>query len=446
MNPTQGTQQGQVVQPYTTPNAGTPQGAQIDQGNQDIISRLSSGNTMTPTQLQQTSQQAATAGQNIVGMQDPAFRQSYVNNSNIPAIQNNYDQLARQLYQTDKAIAGSGQYQITPQTSSEYAANPGASPLALTDSMLQDGTWRNTNQAFGMDTRKSQNDDVISLLGMLNDSLGKELTSRKNTYASTADKYKAALELANSYLFKNSDIAQNQYNQQQENYRAGLAAGTKPEAIAAQIKSDLQRAAGRDSKVSPTDYQKIRQRYSDAIDPTKFDQQFSDFRNQDQDVLFPNDPYQLAETGPEHTANIKVKQAASDTTNAIKSLGQVYNSYAKTGVGIGPVNIGADAGAVVNYQNQRRIFADSLAKALGLQRNGSQVNAILDTLPNGYVSVHPDEAFKGVLTQMLSKNNLVLVQNAQGQFGLTTSDKISPGEQTVNVGDLDSTDLKDIFQ
>lgn len=256
------TQQGQVA-PYSTPNSQTAIGSQVDQSNA-AWSSMANGQPLPPQQLQQTTQGMAAATQQLANSQTPQVRQNYVNNGDIPAIQGNYDQLARQLYDIDKGIAGSGQYNMTPPPDAISSPGVAASPLALTNSILQGNTFSNPNPSFGMNTRMTQNNDIISLLNTLNSSLGNELNSRKNTYASTVKGQQSVVDAFQHILDQNSALGENQYNQQQENYRAGLSVRASNQSKAENFAKSLQDDLASHQKDWGSAWQALKQ-YSDSV-------------------------------------------------------------------------------------------------------------------------------------------------------------------------------------
>lgn len=262
MQPNQGTSQGQV-QPYTSPNGQTVPGAAMDQAN-SMWSSFANAQPLPPQQLQQATQGLSNATGQLAAAQTPQVRQGYINNGDIPAIQGNYDQLAKQLYETDKAIAGSGQYNTTPPPDAISSAGVAASPLALTNSILSGNSFTSPNPAIGMQTRMSQNNSIIDLLNTLNDSLGKELGSRKNTYASSVKGQQAVVDAFMNVLNKNSDIAMNKYNQQQENYRAGLSIRSQSQSRAENYAKSLQDDLASHQKDWGSAWRALKQ-YSDSI-------------------------------------------------------------------------------------------------------------------------------------------------------------------------------------
>lgn len=262
MQPNQPTSQGQV-QPYTTPNGQTVPGQAMDQAN-SMWSSFANAQPLPQAQVQQASQGLSNATAQLASAQTPQVRQNYINNGDIPAIQNNYEQLARQLYDTDKAIAGSGQYNMTPPSDAISSPGVSASPLALTNSLLSGNAFNSPNPTFGMQTRMTQNNNILDLLSTLNDSLGKELGSRKNTYASSVKGQQAVVDAFMNILNKNSDLAMNKYNQQQENYRAGLSIRAQSQSRAENYAKSLQDDLASHQKDWGSAWRAMKQ-YSDSI-------------------------------------------------------------------------------------------------------------------------------------------------------------------------------------
>lgn len=209
---------------YTTPNAGTPQGSQYDQTS-SMMASMGNGQPMPQQQLQQATQATSQATSQLGQMQTPQARGQFVNNGDLPAIQSNYDQLARQLFDTDRAIAASGQYNPNPAPDATSFGSVGPSPLELTNSVLGSNSFNPVNPGIGMQTQIAQQGSIIDLLNTLNQSSAREFGSRKNAYASSVKGQQAIVDTLMNILGKNADLGMNKYNQQQENYRAGLSAG-----------------------------------------------------------------------------------------------------------------------------------------------------------------------------------------------------------------------------
>lgn len=271
---------------YTSPNGGTVPGQALDQAN-SMWASMATANPMSPADLAKTSAGLTAASGQLAATQTPQARQTYVNNGDIPAIQNNYEDLAKKLYDIDKGIASSGQFNPTPPADAISSPGVAASPLALTASILGNDKFTSPNPAIGMQTKIAGNNNVVDLLNMLNDSLGKELSSRKNTYASTVKGQQSVVDAFLNLLNKNSEIGMNKYNQQQENYRAGLSIAlqqmTNPSLKLKQL-STLFRP-GADGYVSPENYQEVKQQASRlGLSGAEFDGAFDSFRN-------PSNPY-----------------------------------------------------------------------------------------------------------------------------------------------------------
>lgn len=262
---------------YSSPNYQTPQGQQYDMNSGMPV-------TMSPQQVQQTSNQAAQASTQLAAMQTPQNRSTYVNNGDLPAIQQNYDQLAKQLYDIDKAIAAQPQFNSTPPPDAISSSGVEASPLALTESLLSGNTFSNPNPSFGLQTKINHNSNVLDLLGILNDSLAKEFNSRKNTYASTVKSQQSLVDSLMTALDKNSQLAMDIWKEQQANARAASSRSdtkkTQYITLADKLRSDLstgtiqwgdawkqlQMAAGSD--LSPAEIDSLLGGKYDPSDPT----------------------------------------------------------------------------------------------------------------------------------------------------------------------------------
>lgn len=185
-----------MAQLYTTPNAGTVPGQQYDM-NQQIV-QASAGNFQGLPSNQALGDQAATTAQGLAGMQTPDARGAYVQNSDIPAMQTNYDDLAKRLYDYDKMSLQpryGGQPGEQPGGAS-FGRVEGSSLSQLTPEAVSTGGVgiKNANPLFGMGAQIDQGNDILSLMSTLNDSIDKEFSSRKGTYASAVKSKQTLLE------------------------------------------------------------------------------------------------------------------------------------------------------------------------------------------------------------------------------------------------------------
>lgn len=176
---------------YTSNYGNTPQANQL----QTSMVNAQSGNYAALPPMQQLTGQAGQATQQLADMQTPQNRQSYMQNSDLPAMQGNYEDLAKQLYEYDKQMATSGQvdYSNIAPDANQFGS-VAASPLELTNSILSKPNFSFVNPAIGLNTNLESQNNITDLLGILNNSIGKEFSSRKNTYASTVSSQRDVLK------------------------------------------------------------------------------------------------------------------------------------------------------------------------------------------------------------------------------------------------------------
>ncbi len=165
--------------------------------------QLSQNQTLTQPQVQAAAQGAEAANANIGQLNTEAGRQPYIDNTNLGAVQGNYDQLAQRLAAYDNMVlkpefAGQnpnfaqdkslgGVTSAVPEFSSQYA---NATPEQL--------VW-SPNPKFAVSAQYDQADSILGLMNNLNDLLGKERA--RGTAKHTSD-----LKAASSLLAGFTDI------------------------------------------------------------------------------------------------------------------------------------------------------------------------------------------------------------------------------------------------
>lgn len=187
---------------YTNPGGLTPQALQTAQSNAVM------GNAASLPPAQELGQAYVDTTKQLAGMQTPQAREQVVANSDVPAMQTNYDDLARQLYEYDKMYL-SPKY-AAPPTAPGDALNygrVGSSQLSqLTPEMAAgETTLYADNPKYAVNSQAFQQNSILDLLSSLNNSIDRELKSAKGKYASSVDSQKSVLESIAFILGKKLD-------------------------------------------------------------------------------------------------------------------------------------------------------------------------------------------------------------------------------------------------
>lgn len=188
---------------YTPPGGPTVQGQQVAAGAAQFQSPAPVGNPATlPSTNDLTSAQGA-ATQQLAAMQTPQAKQGLLSSSDIPAMQSNYDDVAKQLYQYDQMhlapayanqpaqtsdipaygrVAASDQFQLTP----EAAAGP--------------ATLFANDPKYAVGSQVNQQNNILDLLGTLSSSIDKEFSAKRGQYASTVAAQKSVVDSLTSLI------------------------------------------------------------------------------------------------------------------------------------------------------------------------------------------------------------------------------------------------------
>lgn len=434
----------------------TQPGQQSQQFTQSLMNSIAAGVPNTSAQDQQVQDLTANYAGQQAQLGTLQGRQSFLDNTQIAPMQNNYDQLASQLASYDQAVLKPQFAGTNPGLPSEMSRlsgyyNPNLS-YESNSNLTPDQSIYNANPTYALTAQANQGSNIASLLDTINRSIGGQ-------YKMGTANYAGALGNVNNTLDTLSKIMGLSNNLKVEQMRAVSSASSKDSdgynnllALSDKLVNDLSTG-----KVQWGDaWQQVKDfadRNHVSITPHQIDTYLHG-------AYDPSDPtgakgltYGWATPGAAQgyasSAGLRYKPStaelakSSDATNAIKSLASVYKSFQDTGTQLGDWHLGTQPANVVNYNNQKRLFADSLAKTLGLQRNGAQVNAVLNLLPNGYVNYGSDQAFRAVLQQMLDKNGFALVRDGQGNVGVENPTNLRPDETQI---DLSSVKLGDIFK
>ena len=268
---------------------GTPQQIQLDEGTQQLIatanSTLNSGQTVTPEVATQAQQGVATANQNIQNTMTPGARQGYLDNTNLGAVQGNYDALAKQLAEYDNIVLKPEFAGQNPGTPSELGGvsgyyNPNLS-YNTADAQTPEQVLYNANPKYALSSQVDQGNSIVTLLGTLNKLLGTEAKRGTNKYTSDLSKAAAVLGGLTDILRMNTDLTMKKAELEESRASRANTQGNTTEAKISRISDKLRRAAGRDGYVSPDDWSRIKREAAEeeGIEPKDFDSQFSGRRN-----------------------------------------------------------------------------------------------------------------------------------------------------------------------
>ena len=167
---------------YTSPYGSTFQGNQLNQTQAMLNNPIS-----PPTTNQLTSAMGQT-GQELAAMQTPQARVSFLSTSDLPAMQGNYDDVARKLFEYDKMNLNP-MYSQPPGQPSDAAAFGRVEPSSLMQLTPELAGGPTTlfadNPRYAIASQTGQKENVLDILGSLNIAIGREFESRRGQYAST---------------------------------------------------------------------------------------------------------------------------------------------------------------------------------------------------------------------------------------------------------------------
>lgn len=371
---------------YTSPNAGTPQGQQLDQTNSAMMN-LANGQPLSPQQVQGVGNQVTTGTAQLAQAQTPQFRSGYVNNGDLPAISQNYEDMARKLFNTDQAIAASGHYNSTPAPDATNVPGVGASPLELTPDALMSNTFQASNPGVGMQMQQAQQSSIADLLGLINNAYSKELTSRKGSYASSTAGQQSAIDSALKILGLNTDLVKSMNSSKTGSLSRDI--DREKAEIAKRIAGSGQ--IGADGKLSPKAYQSAKQMAMSEYgwSPQDFDSEFNSFVNQTH-----VEDYGVVSTAGEE----KTQKATADKQAAAEKLSgnadEIYKNWKNMGLlekGIGTVPGMNKVGLLApNMVKNDSIFynniIDSLRAKIGGRLTQQDIKWLHDQIPTQYDS------------------------------------------------------------
>lgn len=256
-------------------NQGLPTAAnsQAPAGQASDLQTLVSGQPLSSGQAANETAAYNTGAQNLAGMQTSGARQSYVNNSNVPGLQGNYEDLAKQLFEYDKNLTPSNYSAITPSTNPSMPTDQ--SPLSLTMGALNAPNFNFTNPDLAISSQTAQKNNISDLLGTLNNSIAREFSNTKSGYADTVKSQQSALDSILKILDLNNQLTMSQNKGGGGGSQYDIQSGQL-----SQLAQELDSAKGKDSYVSPQTYQRVKQEAAKyGISGSAFDSTFDVYRN-----------------------------------------------------------------------------------------------------------------------------------------------------------------------
>lgn len=196
-----------------TPNQGlTPQGVQQNQQVGAMQAQIAAGQPLNQQQFQATTSAYGTANNALANMQTPGTRQQYLDNTNIGAMQGNYDQLAQQLAQYDKVslmpqFAGQNPGMPTDLPDNPYVTMGNVSYLTPQSSQLpaSQGIY-NANPGYALTSQINQGNNIVDLLNTINGAIGKQNEIGTNKYSSDIRSASSLLGSLKDILGLNNDL------------------------------------------------------------------------------------------------------------------------------------------------------------------------------------------------------------------------------------------------
>lgn len=209
---------------YTPPGGGTIAGQQLAQGNAQLANAQPVGDPLVQAQ--------GNATQQLADMQTPQNRAAYLNNSDLPAMQNNYDAVAKQLYQYDQmhlAPVYANQPGQTSDTASFGRVGPSSLFQLTPEAAGGPMTLFANDPSYAMTSQANQQNNILDVLNTLSGSISKEFQAKRGTYNSTVQSQKDILnsikdlittrntvDYQNKSLQLQKDIANLQYGQNRQ--------------------------------------------------------------------------------------------------------------------------------------------------------------------------------------------------------------------------------------
>ena len=168
--------------------------------------------------------QYSSANANLVNLGTADTRQQYLTNSNLPAMQTNYDDLARQLFEYDTGVLNPKFAGENPGTPSDAAAfgRVEASPLGMTPQSAalpaNQGMW-GSNPKYAYTSQVAQANSLTDLMDTLIKGMGSEFGMRTGTYKSDRLAAQDALDAVFKVMGLKIDVAKTLAQEERESRR-----------------------------------------------------------------------------------------------------------------------------------------------------------------------------------------------------------------------------------
>lgn len=209
---------------YTPPGGYSPAATQLAQGNAQAAAA-----TPVPVEASapQLGQASVNATQQLAAIQTPANRAQYLQNSDIPAMQTNYDDLARQLFQYDKMnlMPEYGNNPGIPSDALSYGRVPQSQIQQLTPTAAANPTLFADNPKYGITAQATGANTILDVLDSLNSAISKEFSARRGQYASTVQSQKDILNTISDLIKTKNEKEYNDKRLQLDKYIADIQFG-----------------------------------------------------------------------------------------------------------------------------------------------------------------------------------------------------------------------------
>lgn len=192
-----------------------------------------SGQTFSPevTNALQTAYGSAAAA--ATATNTPETRQAILNSTGISALQNNYSDLAQKLAGYDQAILKPQFAGTDPGATTASDMPAGFSPMTTmsglsmnnADTQPASSAIFNTNPVYGFQAQKNQADNILGLLGTLNDAISKEYGRGSKEYATKLSTATTAMAGLSHLLDQNTNIEINKAQMENALKVAGIQSG-----------------------------------------------------------------------------------------------------------------------------------------------------------------------------------------------------------------------------
>jgi len=204
-----------------TPVSNTIPGAQVQSGvDQGLIASANatqqSGQTFSPEMTSALSTVYGNAVNAVTNTNTPQTRQAILDSTGIPGMQSNYADLAQKLAGYDAAILKPEFAGTDPGAATAADMPAGFSPLtAMTGISMNNADTNplgaeqgiyNSNPIYGFQAQGNQGNNILKLLGVLNDAIGKEYSRGSAEYGTKLSTAMSALQGISKLLELNTGL------------------------------------------------------------------------------------------------------------------------------------------------------------------------------------------------------------------------------------------------